>query len=97
MPVKDKFMPAIVRRNRERRKHRRTVALFSQAENMWRTEIERLREELKQSIDREAFTYFRAKRMEVALRKIMNYGPGITHGWATDVRRIARRELEGET
>lgn len=91
--MKDKKPNMIAQRLRERRLTRRVDALRSYAENAWRGEIERLRAELKQSIDRETSTYFRAKRMEAALRKIANYGPGVTHGWAQDVRRIARREL----
>lgn len=86
----------ILRRIKEKRRamsQKARTALWAKAEDAWRGEIERLREELKQSIDRETMTYFRMKRMEAALRKIANYHPSVTHGWANDVRHIARREL----
>lgn len=79
-------MPAVVQRSRERRKHRQTVALFSQAENMWRTEIERLRE-------RVAYEEHRQGRIGTHSRDCYAYGP--SH-YECALRRIERLEVTVE-
>lgn len=81
---RSKRISPTLQRMKQRKRERRAMAVFSDAENMWRTEIERLRE-------RVAYEEHRQGRIGTHSRDCYGYGPSHYECALREIERLKDR------